>query len=351
MKTWQLVADRTAVLFVGVAAGAAIGFAFAGGRDPVVPPALVPQDVAPPPPVGASDQGGVAGITPPAAAPGVPAAPPLPPVQPGVPPAVASVPDTAVAVTPSLVRTLAEGRPVRIGVYGDSFGDGVWSGLNRELPGKRGYVVTKYSRQATGFTRYKSLDLEAHTRQQIAEAPVDIAVVSYGANDTQGVIADGHLANYMTPAWQALVARRAAGLVRALRGGGATVYWVGLPRMRKATFDADISAMNAFYARLMADLGVPFIDTRPMSSGPDGFAAYLPDSSGKPVLMRADDGIHMSMNGYVRITRGLAQRIEAHVAAARMQAGLPPAPAPSPAGAGVPPRPAQAVRFDMGATR
>jgi len=95
----------------------------------------------------------------------------------------------------------------------------------------------------------------------------------------------------------------------------------------------------------MGELGVPFIDTRPMSSGPDGgFAAYLPDSSGKPILMRAEDGIHMSMNGYVRITRGLAQRIDAQVAAARRQAGV--------ADPGVPPRPpAAAVRYDMGAAR
>ncbi|HEX8447418.1 MAG TPA: GDSL-type esterase/lipase family protein [Sphingomonas sp.] len=324
MKTWLALADRTAVLFLGVAAGVAIGFAFAGDRDtaPEVPP-LVPQAIAPPPP-SATAAPGVAVVPPEVtsntAAPVATADAPAAPAP--VPPAVASVPDSA-AAAPRLLRTLAEGRPVRVGVYGDSFGDGVWSGLNRELPKKRGYEVVKYSQQATGFTRYKSLNLETHVAQQLASGPVDIAVVSYGANDTQGVIADGHLAKYMSPAWQGLIGRRAAGLVAALRQSGATVYWVGLPRMRKPTFDADISAMNAFYARLMGELGVPFIDTRPMSSGPDGFSAYLPDASGKPVLMRAEDGIHMSMNGYVRITRGLAQRIDGYVAAARAKAGVP----------------------------
>ena len=348
MKTVLAVADRTAVLFLGMAVGAAMGFAFAdAGRDAdVPPPLLVPQpsiagpDTAPPPPGRPVAEMPGTDRLPAAAAPVVPVPVPL---LPGVPVAVPSVPDSAVPVAPRLLSTLAAGGPVRVGVYGDSFGDGVWSGLNRELPGKRGYVVTKYSQQATGFTRYKSLNLETHTAQQVAQAPVDIAVVSYGANDTQGVIADGHLANYMTPAWQALIARRASGLVRALRDGGATVYWVGLPRMRKGSFDADIGAMNAFYARLMGELGVPFIDTRPMSSGPAGFVAYLPDSSGKPVLMRAEDGIHMSMNGYVRITRGLAQRIEAHVAAARAQVGL--------ADRAVPPRPPGAARYDMGAAQ
>lgn len=331
MKTWLVLADRTAVLFLGVAAGVAIGFAFADDRGaaPDVPP-LVPQAVAPPPPSGEPAAVPVAEPAPEvanAATPETPAEAPVPdaPVTAEVAPPVVAAPMPAGS---RLLRTVAEGAPVRIGVYGDSYGDGVWSGLNRELPKKRGYVVTKYSQQATGFTRYRSLNLETHTAQQVASEPVDIAVVSYGANDTQGVIADGHLAKYMSPAWQGLIAKRASGLVAALRASGASVYWVGLPRMRKPAFDADITAMNAFYMRLMASLGVPFIDTRPMSSGPDGFAAYLPDASGKPVLMRAEDGIHMSMNGYVRITRGLAQRIDAQVAAARAKAGVP-APAPT----------------------
>lgn len=336
MKTVLAVADRTAVLFLGLAVGGAMGFAFADAGGDGRPPPLVPRppialagpDSAPPPPTGATPTGRA-----PAGA--IPAGARRPPI---VTPAS---PHTASPAGPRLRATLATGAPIRIGVYGDSFGDGVWSGLHRELPGRRGYVVTKYSQQATGFTRYKRLNLETHLAAQVARDPVDIAVVSYGANDTQGVIADGHLAAYMTPAWQGLIARRAAGLVRVLRDSGATVYWVGLPRMRDGGFDADIGAMNAFYARLMAELGVPFIDTRPMSSGPAGFAAYLPDRSGKPILMRAEDGIHMSMNGYVRITRGLAQRIDAQVTAARA----------GPADRGVPPRPPGAARYDMGATR
>ena len=91
------------------------------------------------------------------------------------------------------------------------------------------------------------------------------------------------------------------GYVAMLRSQGAIVYWVALPKMREAAYDADVVRMNAFYRQLMGKLGVAFIETAPYSVDGEGhYAAYLPDpATGKPQLMRANDGIHMSMNGYI----------------------------------------------------
>lgn len=223
-----------------------------------------------------------------------------------------------------LLDTMAQGGKIRVGVFGDSFGDGLWSALYRQLPASADYQVVKYSQQSVGFTRYASLNLEDHTAQQIAaDGPVDIAVISYGANDTQGVYANGKAAALFTPEWKRVIGGRVDGLVRLLRSKGAMVYWVGLPKMRKESFDADIAQMNAFYAERMKMLGVPFIDTAPLSvDGSGAYAPYLPDGpEGKRTLMRANDGIHMSMPGYVHITRGLADRIRGYVEAARSFAG------------------------------
>ena len=107
--------------------------------------------------------------------------------------------------------------------------------------------------------------------------------------------------------------------------------------MRDAAYDSDAARMNAFYRDLMGQLGVVFTDTAPYSVDADGrYAAYLPDPvSGRPILMRANDGIHMSFKGYVRITRGLAGRIRSYVDQARGRAGgdapPPPVVAPAPA--------------------
>lgn len=317
MKPWMVLADRTAVLFLGVAAGVAIGLAFAYGGQPW-PDRSAAVDVSPGDKPAAEAQRPSADAAPPAPAGGNP---PVTAARGPLPQDHAF--EMAMPFQRQLLDTVASGRKVRVGVFGDSFGDGVWSALYRQLPAKADYHVVKYSQQSTGFTRYASLNIEDHTAQQLAaDGPVDIAVISFGANDTQGVWSGGKAAALLTPAWKQVIGERMEGLVRLLRSQGAMVYWVGLPRMRKDSFNADIQGMNVFYAEKMRQLGVPFIDTVPLSVDENGdYAPYLPDGPDrKRTLMRANDGIHMSMTGYVHITRGLADRIRNYVEAARQSA-------------------------------
>ncbi|WP_156678433.1 GDSL-type esterase/lipase family protein [Sphingomonas profundi] len=325
MRTLLTVADRTAVLFLGVAAGVAIGYAFGASRTAPVPPAIAvaTPGTAPPPP--STGTGTSAAPAPQVASNGRPA-PPAAPVP---------LPEqSATTFPPHLIRSIAEGRKVRVGVFGDSYGDGIWSALYHLLSAKDGYEVAKFSQQSTGFTRYASLNLEEHAREQLSGNPVDVAVISFGANDTQGVLSGRHAAALLSPEWQEIIGRRVDGFVAELRAQGATVYWVGLPKMRKPEFDADIAGMNAFYERKMRELGVPWIETASMTVDENGqFSPYLADGpDGERKLMRANDGIHMSYAGYVRITRGLVARINAYVAAARRMAAAS-APPPRPADA------------------
>jgi len=346
MTIWGKLLDRTAVLFLGVAVGTAMGYAFgsagdgggdigdagaAGGRATISSSAAPASAPAPAPAAGPTGRK-LANAAPPPGRPGpVMAADPRPD-------AASPQQDLSIPFSRQLLATVASGRKVRVGVFGDSYGDGIWAALYHLLPAKRNYEVVKFSQQSTGFTRYASLNLEDHVREQLAGGPVDVAVISFGANDTQGVMAGAHAARLLSPEWQRIVGQRVEGFVRILRDQGAMVYWVGLPRMRKPSYDADISGMNAFYAAKMRALGVPWIDTEPLSVDAQGqYAPYLPDGPKQErTLVRANDGIHMSMTGYVRITRGLAGRIEQYIAAARRRAGIqppPPATASAPDGA------------------
>jgi hypothetical protein len=223
---------------------------------------------------------------------------------------------------PRLLEAVAAGGKVRIGVFGDSFGDGVWAALYHQLPARDQFQVIKFSQQSTGFTRYASLNLEDHVSEQLATQPVDIAVISFGANDTQGVMHKGKFAPLLSSAWKDEIGARIDRYIGLLRKQGAIVYWVGLPVMKKPSFDADISGMNAFFADRMKRIDVPFINTRPMSVDGEGhYAAYLPEPGGQtPKLIRANDGIHMSMGGYQRLTGGLAERIKRYVTEARAHA-------------------------------
>lgn len=280
--------DRSAVLLLGVCAGAAIGFGFAGHADSGAPLVKTPVCA-------------------------------IPVKTNAAPPEVSTARLCGSVPQKQLIATLRQGRPVRVAVFGDSYGDGVWWGLQRQLP-RAAFDVVKYSQPATGFTHYKRFNVETHTADQIGGDPIDIAVVSFGANDALGIVTDeGKYAPMLGDRWKAQIATRLDRFVGLLRKHHAMVYWVGLPRMREARTDTDIGAVNDFYASEMAKLEVPFVDTRPLVSDGNGqYAAYLPDpKTGEPTSLRAGDGIHMSMPGYLWITRGLATRIRDYVDATR----------------------------------
>src|SRR3954470_14741586 len=287
-----LVLDRTAVLFIGLAAGAVVTLSFF-----------------------------------PSAAPGGRAEASIP-AGPGTA-AAALNRRSGDPAAPRLAEAVREKRPIRIGVFGDSFGDGVWAGLYNILRRDPAFEVDQLSQRATGFTRYRSLNLLEDIQAKLDRQPVDIAIVSFGANDTQGIFEAGHGNPYMSEGWQRIVGERVSAVVGLLRARGAMVYWVGLPRMRDDRFDADIHRMNQFYAAQMAALGVPYYDTVPLSvDSRGGYEPYLPadPKTGERKMARTNDGIHMTIPGYIHAMRGLSDRIRDSVAEARLAANAKAAP-------------------------
>lgn len=229
------------------------------------------------------------------------------PVEPA--PAPVAAPPAAPLVTP-LAERAAAGR-LRIGVFGDSMADGLWTGLYREMRGLPGVTVTKFSEVSTGLSRYDYVDIQAKTARQIAEEPVDVAVILFGTNDAQGISLDGVIHDFGTEGWKAAYAKRVDDLVTLLRSRNVAVYWVGLPTMKRASFDAKMTLINEVVSARMQALGVPYLETESITRNAEGeYDAYLPESgTGRQRLMRANDGIHMSMAGYLRITEPVAARL------------------------------------------
>ena len=231
-------------------------------------------------------------------------APPAP-VAPVVPVAAPVLP----TVTPLDAR-LARG-PLRIGVFGDSMADGLYAGLYRDLQHTPDVTVSKFSQVSTGLSRYDYVDIQAKTRGQLDAQPVDVAIMLFGTNDAQGIEMDGQIHPFGSDGWKAAYARRVDDLVGLLRSRDVAVYWVGLPRMKRASFDARMTLINGVVEARMRALGVPYIETTALTSNDEGgYEAYLPADSGRRVLMRANDGIHMSMAGYSRLSAPVTARLK-----------------------------------------
>ena len=233
-------------------------------------------------------------------------APPAPTIT--VAPVVAVAP-AAPAVTPLNVRA-AQG-PLRIGVFGDSMADGLYAGLYRDLQHTPNVTVSKFSQVSTGLSRYDYVDIQAKTRGQLDAQPIDVAVILFGTNDAQGIETDGQIHPFGSDGWKAAYAKRVDDLVALLRSRDVAVYWVGLPRMKRDTFEARMALINGVVEARMKALGVPYIETTALTSNGDGgYEAYLPTDSGRRTLMRANDGIHMSMAGYLRLSAPVSARLK-----------------------------------------
>lgn len=226
-------------------------------------------------------------------------------------PAAATAPVAApVAPVTPLSARLAQG-PLRIGVFGDSMADGLYAGLYRDLQDQPNVSVAKFSQVSTGLSRYDYVDIHARTRGQLDAQPVDVAVMLFGTNDAQGIDTGEAVHMFGTDGWKAAYGRRIDDLVGLLRSRDVAVYWVGLPRMKRDGFDGRMMLINGVVEARMRALGVPYIETVSLTSNDEGgYEAYLPTGSGRRVLMRAHDGIHMSMAGYLRMSAPVAARLK-----------------------------------------
>ena len=73
-------------------------------------------------------------------------------------------------------------------MFGDSFGDGIWWALDQQLAARTASRSTASAARSTGFTSYQNVNLLDDIRAKLDRQPLDIAIVSFGANDTQGII-------------------------------------------------------------------------------------------------------------------------------------------------------------------
>lgn len=255
-------------------------------------------------------------------------APPAPAPAPVAAAPVARPAPTITRVTPLNAR-LARG-PLRIGVFGDSMADGLYAGLYRDLQDQPNVSVTKFSQVSTGLSRYDYVNIQARTRAQLDEQPVDVAVILFGTNDAQGIDTGSVVHMFGTEGWKAAYGKRIDDLVALLRSRDVAVYWVGLPRMKRDSFDDKMMLINGVVEARMRALGVPYIGTEGLTSNADGgYEAYLPTSGGRRVLMRAGDGIHMSMAGYLRMSAPVAARLKRDAGLDRPQALRPVTPPPA----------------------
>lgn len=224
----------------------------------------------------------------------------------------------------SYITPFPPGDRYRLMVFGDSLGEGIWSGLYRAFEKDQNMEVIKKARGGSGLARISQFDWNAELANILKDEQVHIAVVLMGINDTQAIQVKGASLKLGSEQWSATYGQRMEDFIRKLKAKGTAVYWVGLPIMRSPDQNVDVEMLNELFRERAFVNGVKYIDTWNGFADQFGrYSPYGPDVSGQVKRLRADDGIHFTERGNEKLAHFVEREIRRDLNFAKNERNIP----------------------------
>src|SRR4029079_15237674 len=223
-------------------------------------------------------------------------------------------------------NTFPKGERYRVVVLGDSLGDGLWSGLYRTFEEDKNLEIVNRSKVSTGFVRVDYYDWNKALDDILKENDYQMAVVMFGANDNQPIRQGKEFFKPGTDAWREAYAQRVEAFIKKLRAAKLAVYWAGLPIMRSPDQSDDAQFLNDVFREKAFINGAKFVDTWSGFTDDSGrYSAYAPDMEGQVKRLRADDGVHFTMRGYLKLAHFVEKEMRHDLNVAKLERNIPPA--------------------------
>jgi uncharacterized protein len=224
----------------------------------------------------------------------------------------------------SYINPFPNGDRYRILVIGDSLAEGLWGGLYRTFEEDPTLEFINRTKPSSGLARTDNYDWNAELDKLFKDETYQIAVVMFGANDTNGIRKGKESFRVGTDGWREAYGERVEAIIKKLRAKNIATYWVGLPIMRSEAQSADAEAMNDVYREKAFINGAKFVDTWTGFTDETGrYSAYGPDITGQPKRLRADDGLHLTMRGYHKLAHFVETDLRKDLVAAKAERNIP----------------------------
>ncbi len=227
---------------------------------------------------------------------------------------------------------------LRIWTVGDSTAQPIGQGVERNVNDTKDKRARTFFRNSTGLARREFYDWPKVAKKILeSEGAPDIAIITLGANDTQGLFPPGKRIPVMlrTPEWKEEYGRRLEAFLHLFTDKNVHVYIVAQPfnpNRKYAPTMGDVNEVIRTVALRMTN--VSLVDAPTLLADENGkYSNAALDSQGRKIWLRAEDGLHLTGNGGAYLARRILVAIENDRAAlaantAASQGGAPQAAAP-----------------------
>jgi hypothetical protein len=230
----------------------------------------------------------------------------------------------AAPVQRSYINPFPNGDRYRVVVLGDSLGEGLWSGLYRAFEEDKTLEFIQHAKPNSGFARTDTYDWNEQLAKLLKEDTYQIAVVMFGASDAQGVRSGKEWLKVGSEGWREIYGQRVEAFIKQLRAANVAVYWVGLPIMRSATQNEDAEKLNDVYREKAFIKGAKYVETWTGFSDEGGrYSPYGPDMTGQVKRLRADDGVHFTARGYLKLAHFVEKDLRSDLNLAKIERNIP----------------------------
>jgi uncharacterized protein len=224
----------------------------------------------------------------------------------------------------SYINPFPTGDRYRIVVLGDSLGQGVWEGLYRAFDEDKNLEFVNKAKPGMGFARTTAEEWTKDLDDILKSDTYQIAVVMFGGFPYQDIRSGKDRLKVGTDAWREVFGKRVEAFVKKLREANIAVYWVGLPIMRSADQNTQAEALNDLFREKAFINGAKFVETwNGFTDDAGRYSAYGPDMSGQVKRLRADDGVHLTMRGYLKLAHFVEKQLRPDLTAAKRERNIP----------------------------
>jgi uncharacterized protein len=188
----------------------------------------------------------------------------------------------------------------RLWIVGDSTAQAVGQGFEFQTRDVPTIKVRNIFRNASGLMRPDFYDWPKTVRGLLArEKAPEAVVLSFGANDTQGIVLDPRtIARPGEDAWHDAYKAKVAAFLKLFTEAGSPVFLLGLPFDPKTRMATGLAAVNrAFRDAASATEKCEFVDSEKLLLAEDGSYQKQVRIGGQTLTLRNQDGVHLTADG------------------------------------------------------